>query len=45
MTERGFGTTSSAIVALPKPAAGLRPIFRFAAVEPGTAPQFAAIPL
>jgi hypothetical protein len=45
MTERGFGTTSSAIVALPQPGAGRRPIFRFAAVEPGMAPQFAAIPL
>src|SRR5262249_30920233 len=50
MTERGFATTWSAIVALPKPGAArrgnrARPIFRFAAVTPGTVPPFAAIPL
>lgn len=43
MTERGFGTTSSAIVALPKPAPGRRAIFRFAAASPGEALRFTPI--
>lgn len=45
MTARGFGTTSSALVALPQPGAGRTPIFRFAAIAPGEAPVFARIAL
>jgi hypothetical protein len=45
MTERGFGTTSSAILALPKPGVERHAIFRFAAAEPGAPLRFAAIPL
>lgn len=45
MTARGFGTTSSALVALPQPGAGRTPIFRFAAIAPGHAPVFARIAL
>ena len=36
--ESGFATVSSALIALPAPGKGLKPVFRFAAWQPKPAP-------
>ncbi|MGA3306339.1 MAG: NRDE family protein [Stellaceae bacterium] len=38
MLESGFATVSSALIALPAPGKGLKPVFRFAAWQPQPAP-------
>lgn len=38
LTEGGFGTSSSSLIALPSPDAGVPPVWRFAAGPPDTAP-------
>jgi hypothetical protein len=38
VTDSGFGTVCSALIALPAVGSGLKPVWRFAAGLPGTAP-------
>jgi hypothetical protein len=37
-TANGYGTLSSSLIALPAPGVATRPVWRFCAEQPGTAP-------